>query len=182
MKLTTSVSFNGQCEAAFEFYAKQLGGKIEYLLRWGESPMVAGVSADWHDKILYARLTLGASEFVGADIPPQDYKPPQGFSVLLGVGDIEEAERVFDALAAGGTVMMPLEERFWSVRYGVVVDRFGIPWDVNCERAPQQRRAGFSARLEGERGHDGLRPPMTLDRTRDSEARTHPSTRCEPGD
>lgn len=137
MKLTTSVSFDGRCEAAFEFYAAQLGGAIEYLLRWGQSPMVADVSSDWHDKILYARLALGPTDLVGADIPPQDFKPPQGFSVLLGVDTIDEAERIFDALADGGAVKMPLEERFWSARYGVVVDRFGIPWDVNCERPPQ---------------------------------------------
>jgi PhnB protein len=82
---------------------------------------------------MHVRLEVGDSVLMGSDAPPDRYKPPQGFSVNIAVEKPEEAERIFHALAEGGNVGMPLQQTFWAARFGMVVDRFGIPWMVNCE-------------------------------------------------
>lgn len=91
--------------------------------------------AEWRNKILHARLTVGDQVLMGSDAPPDRYEPSKGFSVTLGVNDPAEAERLFKALAEKGTVQMPLEQTFWALRFGMLVDRFGIPWMINCEQA-----------------------------------------------
>ncbi|HVS24975.1 MAG TPA: VOC family protein [Gammaproteobacteria bacterium] len=136
MNVETGLIFSGQCEAAFKFYEETLGAKVEFLLTWNDSPLADRVPPDWRGKIMHARLKLGDVELLGTDVLPQDYKTPQGFSVLLGVDDPLVAERLYRALADGGSVRMPLQQTFWSLRYGAVVDRFGIPWDINCAQAP----------------------------------------------
>jgi PhnB protein len=135
MQLSTNLTFNGQCEAAFKFYEKCLGGKIQIMMRWGDSPMGDQVPSEWRDKILHTSLIVGESALLGADAPPDQYEQPKGFSVTIGLDDSAEAERVFNALAENGTVQMPLQETFWAARFGMVVDRFGIPWMVNCGQA-----------------------------------------------
>ena len=138
MKLNPQISlaFNGQCEAAFSFYEQCLHGTITFMLTWGDSPMAAAdAPAGWDAKIAHATLRLGDTAIVGSDVPAALYKPPQGFEVVLQMEDAGEADRVFQALAEGGTIAMPLQETFWALRFGVVVDRFGIPWSINCERA-----------------------------------------------
>jgi PhnB protein len=132
--LTTSLYFDGRCQAAFELYERCLGGKIAFLVKWGDSPMASEVPPDWHDKVLYARFALGASELLGADVPPGGYRPPQGFGVMLEFNDTAEAQRVFNGLAANGVVRMPLRETFWAALYGGLVDEFGVPWELNCGR------------------------------------------------
>jgi len=137
MKVETGLVFSGQCEAAFKFYEAALGGKIEFLLTWNDSPLADRVPPDFRGKIMHARLELGDADLVGTDVQAHDYRQPQGISVLLGVDDPLVAERLYRALADGGSVRMPLQETFWSLRYGAVVDRFGIPWDINCAQAPR---------------------------------------------
>jgi len=131
MRVSTSIHFNGQCEAAFKHY-ERLGGKLEYLLRWGESPLADQVPPEWQNKVLHARLSLGGADFVGGDVRAPDYRPAQGFSVLVAMDDRATAERAFAVLADGGSVKMPLQKTFWSPLYGVVVDRFGMQWEINC--------------------------------------------------
>jgi PhnB protein len=133
MNVSTTMHFNGQCEAAFKFYERQLGAKIEFLLKWDESPAGDEVPPEWRDKVLHARLKLGGADLVGGDVLDRDYRQPQGFSVLLAVDDPQKAEQIFAALADGGSVKMPLQETFWARLYGVVVDRYSIPWEINCE-------------------------------------------------
>jgi PhnB protein len=128
--------FGGQCEAAFKFYQQCLGGKIEALFPFGETPAAEHVPTGWEKKIMHASLTVGENVLMGSDAPPDRYKAPQGFSVSLQVKEPTEAERVFHALAEGGTVQMPIQQTFWSVRFGMLTDRFGIPWMVNCEQVP----------------------------------------------
>ena len=70
---------------------------------------------------------------MGFDAPPGRYEAPKGFSVSIGIADPVEAERIFHALAENGTVRMPIQKTFWSARFGMLVDRFGIPWMINCE-------------------------------------------------
>ena len=131
MRVSTTIHFNGQCEAAFKHY-ERLGGKL-YLLRWSESPLAAQVPPEWRDKVLHARLSLGGADLVGGDVRAPDYRQPQGFSVLVAMDDRAATERAFAVLADGGSVKMPLQKTFWSPLYGVVVDRFGIQWEINCE-------------------------------------------------
>jgi PhnB protein len=134
MQLNPHLQFDGDCAAAFDFYARSLGGTILMMLKAGESPMAAQVPPDRHDTILHARMQVGDTLLMGADAMMGTYATPAGFTVTLGLDDPAEAERVFAALAEGGTVRMALTETFWAHRFGVLVDRFGTPWMINCEK------------------------------------------------
>ncbi len=135
MQLNPYLSFNGQCEAAFKFYEQCLGGKIEAKMTYGESPMADQTPSEWRNKIMHASLIVGDKVLMGADGPPDQYEEPKGLSVLLGIDDPAEAERIFHALAENGTVRMPIQETFWAARFGMAVDQFGIPWMINCDQA-----------------------------------------------
>ena len=122
--------FDGECEAAFHFYAACLGGTIVTMLTYGQSPLTAQAPPEWRDKILHATLRVGEATLAGVDA--LTYAKPVGFFVLLDLTDASEAERIFAVLSEGGTVAMPLTQTFWAARFGVVTDRFGIPWEINC--------------------------------------------------
>jgi PhnB protein len=79
-------------------------------------------------------MTFGDQALMASDAPPEHYRPMQGFSVTVGVEEPAEAERIFKAFAEGGQVTMPIQETFWALRFGMLVDRFGTPWFVNCEK------------------------------------------------
>jgi PhnB protein len=135
MKLNAYLNFNGDCAAAFKFYERCFGGKIAFMQTHGDSPMAGQVPPDWRDKIMHATLQVGDAVLMGSDAPPPHYQKPQGLFVSVGVAMPEEADRVFNALAENGSVQMPIQKTFWSVRFGMLVDRFGIPWMVNCGQA-----------------------------------------------
>jgi PhnB protein len=126
-----SLFFNGECDAAFTHYQRCLGGVVS-CLRWGESPMAEQAPAEWRDKILQATLTVGGTALSGGDVLPGQYERPQGFHLQLNLDDPVAAERIFTLLADGGRVTVPLQQTFWAQRFGEVVDRFGIPWAINC--------------------------------------------------
>jgi PhnB protein len=135
MQLKPYIFFNGQCEAAFKFYEKCLHGKIEALIPHEGTPAAEHVPAEWRNKIMHARLNLGNGEaLMASDAPPPHYKKPEGFSVSLEISDPKEADRVFRELAEQGTVKMPIQETFWAQRFGMLEDRFGIPWMINCSK------------------------------------------------
>jgi len=90
-----------------------------------------------HNRVIQARLSAGASVIYGSECPPERYTKPQGFSVAVGTKDPAETERVFNALAQGGQVQMPLQQTFWSAKFGMLQDKFGIAWMVNCAQAAQ---------------------------------------------
>jgi PhnB protein len=136
MQLNPMLTFNGECETAFKFYEQCLGGEIQTMMTWGDSPMADQVPAEWRDRIIHASLRVGEEALLGGDAPPDRYETPRGLSVTIQVKDLAQAERVFNALAENGTVHMPLQKTFWSAGFGMCVDRFGIPWMVNCEQAP----------------------------------------------
>jgi PhnB protein len=127
-----SLVFNGECDAAFTFYQQCLGGTLTFRLRWGDSPMADQAPAEWRDKILHATLSVGGTVFSGADVLPGGYERPQGFQIQLNLDDAAAAERIFTQLADGGRVTVPLQQTFWAQRFGAVVDRFGVPWAINC--------------------------------------------------
>ena len=134
MQINPYLSFKGDCEAAFTFYERCLGGQLGTLFRYAGSPMADRVPSDWSDKVMHGSVTLPGLELNGADVAPDSvYEEPQGFSLSIQIKDVAEAERVFRELAENGRIVMPLEKTFWAERFGMVVDRFGIPWLVNCE-------------------------------------------------
>jgi PhnB protein len=135
MRATPYLNFNGQCEEAFRFYEQLLGGRIEVMQTHGDSPVAPHVPADWHDSILHARLVAGDTVLMGSDSPSERYERPQGIYVSLQLTDPAEAERIFSGLADGGTVTMPIEKTFWAERFGMLVDRYGTPWMINCDGA-----------------------------------------------
>jgi PhnB protein len=101
----------------------------------GETPASEHVPAEWQDKIINAHLVVGEAELMGADAPPQYWKGQEGFSVSIQLDDEKHGKRVFEALADGGTVTLPFEPTFWAKGFGMVRDRFGIPWMVNIPNA-----------------------------------------------
>ena len=134
MELNPYLSFNGQCEAAFKFYERRLGGKITAMMTYGGSPTEEQTPTECRDKIVHACLMVGDKILMGSDAPPDRYEPMRGFSVTLGIDDPKDAERIFHALSENGTVQMPIQETFWAARFGMLVDQFGTPWMINCER------------------------------------------------
>lgn len=134
MQINPYLNFNGQCEAAFKFYEKCLGGKIAYTITYGESPMAKEMPKECHNKIMHTRLVVDDKVLMGSDCPEGRYEKPQGFNVTISIENPADAERIFKALSENGTVHMPLEETFWALRFGMLVDQFGTPWMINCEK------------------------------------------------
>lgn len=125
--------FDGQCREAFEFYARCFGGNITAMMTHRGSPIENEVPASRLDLILHAALEVGDAMLMASDSPPEHYSKPQGLYVSITIGDVAEAERIFGELAEGGTVTMPIGKTFWAERFGMVVDRFDIPWMINCD-------------------------------------------------
>jgi PhnB protein len=134
VRWTPHLTFSGQCEAAFEFYARALGGTIVTMLPYGNSPLAEQVPSEWRGKILHASLAVGDTTLLGADVLPDDYERPRGFFVTLSLDDPVDAQRKFQALAEDGTVRMTIQKTFWSPAFGVLVDQFGVPWEISCEQ------------------------------------------------
>jgi PhnB protein len=138
MQVNPYLFFDGRCHEAFEFYAELLGGQIEAMLTYEGTPAADHVPAEWRSKIIHARMAVGNQILMGSDAPPDRQQKLEGFSVSINVDSPAEAERIFNALKENGTITMPFGETFWSLRFGMLEDRFGIPWMVNCEKAAQK--------------------------------------------
>jgi len=134
VQLNPYLVFNGNCEEAFQTYSKILGGQIEGIFKWGGTPIESSVSPDWKNKVMHASVRIGNDVLMGVDEPQERYQQPRGISISIHVTEIAEAERIFKALADNGNVHMALQETFWAQRFGVLTDRFGIPWMINCGR------------------------------------------------
>jgi len=137
MQLKTYVNFPGTCAEAFRFYEKHLGGKIGLMMTHGQAPDQTLAKPEWRDAVLHARIAVGGTELMGADIP--NAQPVRSAYLSLAVDSDGEAERIFSALADGGRVLMPMEETFFASRFGQVQDRFGINWMILHERPMPQR-------------------------------------------
>lgn len=135
MQLNPYLAFNGNCAEAFGFYERLFGGTITMMKTHAGSPMADPVPAGWQDRIMHARLLIGDQVLMGSDNPPDHQRTPQGFSVSIQVETTQEGERLFNALAGNGTVQVPFQPTFWAAGFGMCIDRFGIPWMVNCESA-----------------------------------------------
>ncbi len=134
MEINPYLHFNGNCEEAFHFYAKCLNGKIEAMLTHEGMPAEQQASPEWQKKMLHARLNVNGEIIMGSDAPPEYFQAPAGFSVSIQLKDPAEAERIFNAMSENGTVKMPFAQTFWAYRFGMFIDKYGIPWMVNCDQ------------------------------------------------
>jgi PhnB protein len=132
MRMNTYVNFAGTCAEAFRFYEKHLGGQIGMMMTHGQAPDQSRVNPDWKDAVLHARISIGGTELLGADIPTA--QPMRSAYLSLGVESDADAERIFAALADGGQVFMPMQETFFATRFAQVQDQFGINWMIIHER------------------------------------------------
>lgn len=133
LEISAYLSFKGDCEAAFRFYEEALGATPGLLFRYADSPMADVVPEGWEKKIMHGSVRVGQHLIEGADVPPERYEEPKGFSLSLNARSAQEADSLYEQLAKGGRVVYPIAKTFWSERFGMVVDRFGVPWMVNCE-------------------------------------------------
>ncbi|HYD53580.1 MAG TPA: VOC family protein [Gemmatimonadaceae bacterium] len=136
MRVTPYLNFAGNAAEAFRFYEQALGGKITFLQTHGDSPMKDHVSAEWADKVMHVTLEADGFMLMASDAPPERYEAPRGLYVSLHAKDADEAERLYAALSAQGSIEMPLQETFWTKRFAMFTDRYGTPWMINCEEAP----------------------------------------------
>lgn len=135
MKINAYLTFNGNCDAAMRFYAQALGGTLDPITTFGDSPACDHVPADYRDKIMHARLQVGDQVLMASDgMPTDSYDGIKGCAIALNVDSVAEAERAFKALSDKGNVIMPLDKTFWSASFGMLVDQFGVSWMINCER------------------------------------------------
>ena len=128
MKLETYLNYGGNCRQAFEFYAEHLGATITLLTTHGEVPDPSGVPPEWRNAVLHARIELGGTVVMGADIPPDRFQPMRSAYLTLMLDSVEETERIYALLADGGQIFMKLEETFFAKRFAMLRDRFGTSW------------------------------------------------------
>jgi len=138
MKLNTYVNFAGKCAEAFRFYEQHLGGKIGMMTTHGQVPDQSHVKPEWKDAVLHARISIGDTELMGADIP--NAQPMRSAYLSLGVQSDAEAERIFSTLSEGGEVFIPIQETFFATRFAQFRDRFGINWMIIHERPMPARQ------------------------------------------
>ena len=132
MRLYTYLNYAGNCQQAFRFYEQHLGGKITMMMTHGQGPNANDGPPNWKNAILHARMTLGETELMGADIP--NAQPMRSAYLTLIVGSIDEAERVYALLADGGQIFMAMAETFFAFRFAQLRDKFGTSWMIIHER------------------------------------------------
>lgn len=134
MKLLTYLNYGGNCRQAFEFYEKHLGGKITMLTTHGEQPDASAVPADWRNAVLHARIDLGGTTVLGADVPPDRFQPMRSAYLSLMASSTEEAERAYTLLSEDGQIFMAMAETFFAHRFAMLRDRFGTSWMILHQR------------------------------------------------
>lgn len=128
MKIYTYLNSGGNCREAFEFYVQHLGGKIAMITTHAEQPDSDKVPPEWRNAVLHARIEIGETVLLGADIPPHRFQPIRRAYLSLMVDSVEEAERVYALLTQDGQIFMPMEETFFARRFAMFRDRFGTSW------------------------------------------------------
>ncbi len=138
MKLVTFLNYGGNCEQAFRFYEQHLGGKITMMMRHGEQPNPQNVPPERKNDVLHARLNIGETELLGADVPPERFQPMRSAYLTLAVDSTQDAERIYGLLSDGGQIFMPMEETFFAFRFAMLRDKFGTSWMIIHERPRPQ--------------------------------------------
>ena len=134
MKINPYLFFKGNCEEAFKVYAEVFGGQIVAMMPHKGSPAEAHTPAEWQSKIMHAALRLGEQTLMASDAPPAHQTPMSGFSVSVDLPTPADVERAFAKLSQGGTVTMPVSETFFAKSFGMLTDRFGVPWMIICPK------------------------------------------------
>ena len=134
MKIHTYLNFGGNCEEAFRFYEKNLGGKILMMMRYGEQPDPKNAPPGTEKWILYANMAIGETQLMGSDVSPDRFQPMRSVYLSLEVDSDAEAERIFKLLSESGEVFMPMAETFFAFRFGMLRDRFGTSWMILHQR------------------------------------------------
>lgn len=132
MQLIAYLNFDGNAREAMDFYAQALGGTVTQRFTYGESPMADQCGPDAADKVMHSQVEVGSVTLMGADGPPPHDAGSTTINILTDTP--EEAERIFAAMSAGGSVQMPIAETFWAHRFGMFTDKFGKSWLVNCRK------------------------------------------------
>ena len=134
MKLHTYLNYGGNCRDAFRFYEQHLGGKINTMMNHGEAPGGSTVPPELNNSVMYASITLGETELMGSDVPPDRFQPMRSAYLSLGVDSDAEADRIYALLSQGGETFMPMQETFYASRFAMLRDRFGTSWMIIHER------------------------------------------------
>ena len=136
MKVQAYIAFGGRCEEAMAFYKMCMGAQVTGLMRWKESPDAAmKTPPGYEEKIMNASFRIGETELMADDGMGETQAAFKGMTLAIEVADDAEAQRVFTALGQGGNVTMPLMKTFWSTSFGMLTDKFGVPWMVNVAAA-----------------------------------------------
>ena len=131
MKLTPYLNFAGNAQEALDFYANALDGKVVYMQRYGDSPMPG--DEDYKNKVMHARLQFGDNLIMVSDAMKGYDVPTKGnIQLSIEMDDVAQQEKVFNRMAEGGKVTMPLSDQFWGARFGMLQDKFGVNWMFNC--------------------------------------------------
>jgi PhnB protein len=128
------ISFKGNCREAIDFYKEKLGAEVLFSQTYGESPM-AGKGPD--DMIMHCTMKIGDSHLMVCDNVFEEKNPTivgNNISLAVGTNDTGEAERMFESMSDGATIVMPIQETFWAERFGMLTDKFGINWMFNCDK------------------------------------------------
>jgi PhnB protein len=136
------ITFNGNCEEAVNYYKDVLGGELLFIQRYGESPM-KGMGAD--SNVMHCTLKVGETHIMASDSPEgQPATAGSNISLAIGSNDPDGAEKMFERMAEGGNVTMPMQQTFWAERFGMLTDKFGINWMFNCDK-PESDHAKATA-------------------------------------
>jgi PhnB protein len=127
MKLYTQLNFGGNCEEAFRFYEKHLGGKITMMMNQSQAP---GATSGAGKAIIHAQMHIGGTVLLANDVPPSVFQKIRSVYIYLSADSPEEAERIHKLLAEGGEVYMPMQETFYATRFSQLRDRFGVSWSI----------------------------------------------------
>ena len=138
MKLHTYLNYGGNCAQAFRFYEQHLGAKITMMMTHGQQPDPSKVPPNQQKAILYARMTIGETELMGSDVPPERFQPMRSVYLSLSVSSTDEAERIHALLSDGGQIFMPMQETFFAFRFSMLRDKFGTSWMIIHERPMPQ--------------------------------------------
>lgn len=135
VQVTAYLNLNGRCEEAIEFYRTALGAEVEMIMRFKDAPADSQCPGADGNRIMHSSFRVGSSTVMASDCESTGKPVFEGFSLALTVTTEADAERYFNALAAGGNIRMPLEKTFWSPRFGVVSDKFGVSWMIDTRPA-----------------------------------------------
>lgn len=130
MKLHAYLNYGGNCEEAFRFYEKHLGGKILEMITFGQNPEAATAHPNAQGKILHARMEIGETYVMASDVPPDRFQPMRSVYLSLAVESSAEAERIHALLSDGAEIFMPMQETFFANRFSMLRDKFGTSWMI----------------------------------------------------